>query len=1363
MQPMHPSLTPGGTTASLADGGAFSLPPDTPLDLGAILARTARLHPGHGVCYLDADGMQAQTYPALFADAACILTGLRALGLQVGDPVLFQFQLNQDFIPAFWACVLGGFVPVPVSIAPSYDQPNSTTTKLLNAWSLLDRPATLAGAALAPQLRAFAAAAGADGFRVAAIAELRANPPAQQFHAAAPDDTALLLLTSGSTGMPKAVRQSHRNLISWATSFGQACGITPADRTLNWMPLDHVGGIVFFAVRETVIGAQQFHAPTETALQRPLIWLDWIDRHRITVTWAPNFVFGLVNEYAAEIAAGRWDLSCLRCLLNGGESVASRTARRFLSLLIPHGLPPRAMLPVWGMSETSSGCIFSRRFALETTTDDDPFVEVGVPVPGLQVRITDLQDRILPEGEIGQMQIRGISVTPGYHRNPEATAKSFTADGWFVTGDLATITDGQLAIVGREKDVIIINGVNFYSHEIESIAEEIPGVSVSFTAACAVRLPGDHSDRLAVFFSPTEAAAPHLPQLIRALRATIAQRAGLMPDFVVPLIQADIPKTSLGKIQRSQLKDRFEQGEFAAAIARLPDAPRRPPLFARVWQPAPLAGALPAGSQVLVFTDATPFGDGVVAQLRAAGHACTAIAPTQDPAPLASQAGAITHAILAWSYPVRPVDGGGIDAAQTAGSIALLHLLRTLPAPPDGRKIRLLVVTSQVHAETGPVDFAKAPLLGLVHTIRHEVDWLDASVLDFATPDPAADSARAIAELAGADAEARILDGVRSVPVFRHADAGAAAAAFQRGGFYIVSGGAGGVGQAVMRHLRAQYQARLLILGRSPAAAAADDDIIHAAGDVADVDFVRAAVAAAAARWQVRPAGVIHLAGVYHETLLADETEAALRAAMRPKLDGAWALHLATCDDPDCRFIAFSSLLAQFGAMGTGAYAAANAGLDAFCRHLRGLGRDATAIVWSPWADTGMGRFANPDALQVRGFLMLPPAQGLDLLEQALACEATPILAGLDAASRAIQPHLEPGSVEAGQDGAAGGHVAPRTPTEHTLARMWEDLLGLRQVSVTADFFDLGGRSLLAARLFARIEAAFGRRLPLATLYKAPTIEALAALVAAPAPAAPADDTIELHRIQPCGDKTPFFCIPGVGSDVIAFQDLARELGETQPFYGLQLRGLDGADVAGPAPRVEDVAAGFVRAIRAVQPQGPYLLGGHCFGSLLAWEVARQLQAQGATIGLLALLDPVVSTIFPDDIIQQGRLRYSLQKFLRLDLADKGRFILAKFRNIGRAIVVRQRLGRSIQQARAMHAAYTIGAYPGRIVVFLADDSFFNVSPARDPRRHYESLAAGAQYLPVAGDHDSMLRAPGVMQLAPALQASFAAASDRGS
>jgi thioesterase domain-containing protein/aryl carrier-like protein len=315
---------------------------------------------------------------------------------------------------------------------------------------------------------------------------------------------------------------------------------------------------------------------------------------------------------------------------------------------------------------------------------------------------------------------------------------------------------------------------------------------------------------------------------------------------------------------------------------------------------------------------------------------------------------------------------------------------------------------------------------------------------------------------------------------------------------------------------------------------------------------------------------------------------------------------------------------------------------------------------------------------------------------------------------------------------------------------------------VTADFFDLGGRSLLAARLFARIEKEFGRRLPLATLYKAPTIEALAALLAVPEPApeptGPLRADIECHAIQPRGDRPPFFCIPGVGGDVITFQELAGELGDDQPFYGLQLRGLDGSVAADPAQSVEQAAAGFVQAIRAVQPQGPYFLGGYCFGALLVWEVARQLRAGGAAIGLLALLDPVVSNVFPDELVQQGLMQHSLRKFRSLGLADKGRFILAKIRNIGRNIVVRRRLGRSIQQARQMHAGYTIPTWPGGIVVFMADDSFLNISPARDPRRHYERMAAGVSYVPVPGNHDSMLHAPDVAQLAPRLRASLTAA-----
>src|SRR5581483_454427 len=459
---------------SEVDGGALSLPAGHPASLAEALEKTAREYPAHGVICLDgAGGVQEQNYPELLAEAARLLGGLRAVGLKPGEPVLFQLEKNPEFVAAFWACALGGFVPVPISIAPTYEEPHSVLSKLRNAWTMLGEPLTLAGSSLAPRLQAFAGREGLAGFRVETPEALRVHAPATTFHRSQPDDLALLLLTSGSTGLPKAVRQTQRSLLSWAASTAAACQFTPADVSINWMPLDHVGGIVMFHLRDVIIGCRQVHAPTEAILQHPLRWLEWIERYRATITWAPNFAFSLVNEQAPELAQRRFDLSSMRFILNAGEAIVSKTARRFLSLLIPHGLPSTSMRPAWGMSETSSAATYSRRFTLETTSDNDPFVEVGEPIPGIRLRIVDQRDVPVPPGKIGRLQIRGISVTEGYHQNPEANQKSYTADGWFITGDLGVIKDGQLSITGREKDIIIINGVNFYSHEIESVVEEI--------------------------------------------------------------------------------------------------------------------------------------------------------------------------------------------------------------------------------------------------------------------------------------------------------------------------------------------------------------------------------------------------------------------------------------------------------------------------------------------------------------------------------------------------------------------------------------------------------------------------------------------------------------------------------------------------------------------------------------------------------------------------------------------------------------------------------------------------------------------------------------------------------------------------
>ncbi|HTQ30931.1 MAG TPA: alpha/beta fold hydrolase, partial [Opitutaceae bacterium] len=291
--------------------------------------------------------------------------------------------------------------------------------------------------------------------------------------------------------------------------------------------------------------------------------------------------------------------------------------------------------------------------------------------------------------------------------------------------------------------------------------------------------------------------------------------------------------------------------------------------------------------------------------------------------------------------------------------------------------------------------------------------------------------------------------------------------------------------------------------------------------------------------------------------------------------------------------------------------------------------------------------------------------------------------------------------------------------------------------------------------LFARIHRELGRQLPLAVLFKAATVESLAALLDE------ADDSppppCRVLPVQPNGSCPPFFCIPGGGSDAIVFQDLSRELGPDQPLYGLQAHGLDAVPVKGEFPSVEQVAADFIKAIRSLQPQGPYFVGGHCFGCLLAWEVASQLKAQGHEVGLLALLDPIVSNVFSDDIIGRDRLRYHFQKFLRMSLGGKCAYFWEKVRNFGRTLVVRQRIAQSYDQARSMHRRYQLRPYPGRAVIFLASDSFFKLTPDRDPRRYYERLALeGVHYIEVAGDHHAMLHQPAVPGLAVALRACLA-------
>ena len=233
--------------------------------------------------------------------------------------------------------------------------------------------------------------------------------------------------------------------------------------------------------------------------------------------------------------------------------------------------------------------------------------------------------------------------------------------------------------------------------------------------------------------------------------------------------------------------------------------------------------------------------------------------------------------------------------------------------------------------------------------------------------------------------------------------------------------------------------------------------------------------------------------------------------------------------------------------------------------------------------------------------------------------------------------------------------------TTRELARIWQQLLGVKSVGIHQNYFDLGGDSVLAVRLFAEIEKVFRVKLPLATLFDAPTIHDLAGILRSEAPS---NGWSPLVAIQESGTRPPFFCIHGAGGNVLIYRELSQNLGLDQPFYGLQSQGLEGTEP--PLTRIEDMAALYVEAIRRRQPHGPYLLGGYCGGGLVAFEVAQQLRSAGEKIALLALLDTMnFSEIPPLSIWSRGyysceRICFHVANFLRLDFKGQVSFFREK-------------------------------------------------------------------------------------------------------
>lgn len=1035
-----PALAREGASA-FCDGGPLPPDPKAPAVLTQALLRAGRDHGDSGLLLVDSSGAErAVSYATLVEEALRLLADLQARGLRPGDRAILQFRDQARHFRAFWACVFGGIVPVTVAVPPTYEPQHAVVRKLVNVWHLLEQPAVFTEPSLADAIttvleRESPAQSTEDAARRPRIIVVDdiAKGPRGEVHQAKPDDVIFLQLTSGSTGIPKCIQETHAGIIAHIRASSLFNDYGPEDVTLNWLPFDHVVPILTYHLKDVYLGCRQIHVQTDRVIADPLEWLRLLDRHRVTRTWAPNFAFKMVADAMAKRPGTRFDLSPIKSFMNAGEMVTLPALREFFEALAPLGLAPRAIQPSFGMAEACTCMTYNNSFDLERSAVlaaksslqgdlracEDPaqaavFIDLGPPVPGVAIRITDAQNRVLPEGRIGRFQIKGAVITPGYLRNPSANAEAFVGDGWFNSGDLGFILNGRLYLTGREKEVIIVRGANFYAFEVEDVVSRVEGVAPTWCAACSWADPQGATEGLAIFFvaktTHDEAA------VARRIRTEVAAALGITPSIVLPIAQSEFPKTTSGKIQRTQLKGRLANDGWRAALARtecllasertLPDW-----FFKPTWQPLVAGTSRNPPRHLVVFTDHDAHADALAAQLPSGAtltrvrrgntfERASAGRYTLDPTNEADW----KHLVEDLARAPEPVDAVVALVPYEIGDegIARPIFRRVLPAliralsplaasrEPGAPAISLLFVTHGGLAVSPKDEMMPERCLAraLAKVGSEEVQGLSCRHLDLPRNDPAWAS-WVMAELRDESHECVVArrDGLRWVPRLAHErPEPRISQPLQHGGRYLISGGLGGLGLELAKHLSTELGAHLLIVGRAPGderAAALESlrkigaQFTYLSLDVGRRDDVARAVAAFEKETNGALSGIFHLAGVYQPRLLRDESSESFEAALSAKVDGGAALAGLLDERPDCAFYAFSSINAHFGGLMVAAYTAANLELESLVYRLRARGRRAVALAWSTW--DGLGMNANSvtrERLATLGYRAIAPLEG---------------------------------------------------------------------------------------------------------------------------------------------------------------------------------------------------------------------------------------------------------------------------------------------------------------------------------------------------------------------------------------------------
>ena len=548
------------------NGGELIYPEGSPKTvIEAILQASSLTHVGMTVINQLGEALQL-SYAQLIESAKCICQGLQDLGLEPNDAVVLQCEQSEDHFAAFLGAVLGGFIPITVAIPPLYQNDHALVQKLLNVLTLFDQPFIICNQSNQVALLSLSRESAIQVDKLLTVEALKQKPLSQNVYHAKRDEIVFYQLSSGSTGVPKCIQITHKGIIAHCEAAGQINAYSPQDVWLNWIPLDHVVPILTWFLQALYQKGPFIHVNTEYILTQPLRWLRLMEEYQVKHSWSPNFGFKLISdELKKRPVATKYDLSGVKSLMNAGEQVTSEVLKNFIAGTQKFGLSENVLNPAFGMAESCTCMTYDVHFELEKTeyyleTEAQGFINTGAVIPGVEIRIVNSENTLLSEKQIGRFQIRGEVITPGYYKNAPANLEAFVGLGWFNTGDLGFIYQGNLYITGREKEMIVVRGANIYCYEIEDQIGTLEGVVSTYVGVFPLVDEASGSEGFGVAYVPESNDCAL--DIIKDIKKKVTERLGIVPGVVIPIPKADFPKTTSGKIQRSKLAQDLIGGTY---------------------------------------------------------------------------------------------------------------------------------------------------------------------------------------------------------------------------------------------------------------------------------------------------------------------------------------------------------------------------------------------------------------------------------------------------------------------------------------------------------------------------------------------------------------------------------------------------------------------------------------------------------------------------------------------------------------------------------------------------------------------------------------------------------------------------------